>query len=126
MAMVGLAGPLSNFVLAALSSVLFHLTFPHLSGSAPGVNPSLWITEPIHAMARISVEFNLVLMVINLLPILPLDGGRILAGLAPLRFAMAMERIERFGMLIVLLLIASGAWSYIVSPVVTFFWRFLL
>jgi Zn-dependent protease len=126
MAMVGLAGPLSNFALAALSSALFHLTFPHFSDTAGGLNPSLWITEPVHAMARISVEFNLVLMVVNLLPILPLDGGRIVAGLAPLRFAAAMQRIEGFGMLIVLLLIASGVWSYIVNPVIRFFWHFLM
>jgi len=125
MAMVGLAGPLSNFALAAISSVIFHLTFSHVSGSG-ALSPLLWITEPIHAMARISVEFNLVLMVVNLLPILPLDGGRIVAGLAPLRFAVAMQRIEGFGMLIVLLLIASGAWSYIVSPVIGFFWHFLM
>ena len=125
MALVGLAGPLSNFVVAALSSAIFHLTFPHVPGTG-GTNLSLWMSEPVHAMARISVEFNLVLMVINLLPILPLDGGRILAGLAPLRFAIAMERIERFGMLIVLLLIATRAWGYIVTPVIGFFLHFLM
>ena len=126
MAMVGLAGPLSNFVLAAMSSAIFHFTFSHIFSSSGGANPFLWISEPVHQMAFISVRFNLVLMVINLLPILPLDGGRILAGLAPLRFAITMERFERFGMLIVLLLIASGAWSYIVSPVIGFFWHFLM
>ena len=124
--MVGLAGPLSNFVLAALSSAIFHFTFSHSSGSSGGMNPYLWISEPVHQMALISVRFNLVLMVINLLPILPLDGGRIVAGLVPLQFAITMERFERFGMLIVLLLIASGAWSYIVGPVIGFFWHFLM
>jgi Zn-dependent protease len=119
MAMVGLAGPLSNFILATLSSVIFHF-------SAGGANSAQWISVPVHAMAAISVEFNLVLMVINLLPILPLDGGRIVAGLAPLRFAVAMEHVERFGMLIVLLLIASGAWSHIVNPVIRFFSHFLM
>ena len=126
MALVGLAGPLSNFVLATLSSALFHLTIPHFSSASGPLHPLLWISEPVHAMARISVEFNLVLMVVNLFPILPLDGGRIVAGIAPLPFAAAMQRMERFGMLIVILLIASGAWSYIVSPVIGFFWHFLM
>ena len=65
-------------------------------------------------------------MAINLLPILPLDGGRIVAGLAPEHIAMAMERMERYGMLIVLLLIASGIWSYVVTPVIYLFWRILM
>jgi Zn-dependent protease len=126
MAMVGLAGPLSNFIMAALSSAIFHLSFPHAFGSIGAANPYLWFTEPVHVMARISVEINLVLMVINLLPIPPLDGGRIFVGLAPLRIAMAMERLERYGILILLLLIGSGAWSHIVSPVINFFWHFMM
>lgn len=81
---------------------------------------------PVHLMALSSVEFNIVLMVINLLPILPLDGGRIVAGLAPLPVAAAMQRIERYGMLIVLLLIASGMWGYIVRPFVYLFWQILM
>jgi Zn-dependent protease len=68
----------------------------------------------------------LVLMVFNLLPVPPLDGSRIVTGIAPLRIAMAMQGLEKFGMLIVLLLIGSGAWSYIVSPVISFFWHFLM
>jgi Zn-dependent protease len=77
-------------------------------------------------MALVSVQFNIVLMVINLLPILPLDGGRIVAGLAPLPVALAMQRLERYGMLIVLLLIASGMWGYIVRPFVHFFRQVLM
>lgn len=126
MALVGLAGPLSNFILAALSSAVFHLTMPNFYGRTGGANPYLWLTEPIHAMAGWSIVINLVLMVVNLLPILPLDGGRIVAGLAPLRVAIAMERIQGLGMLILLLLIASGAWNHIVWPVVSFFLNFLM
>jgi Zn-dependent protease len=123
MALVALSGPLSNFLLAVLSSIVFHLTFGGLTGS---VGISDRIITPIHIMANYSVLFNLVLMAINLLPILPLDGGRIVVGLAPVRIAIAMERLERYGMLIVLLLIASGIWSYVVSPVIYVFWRMLM
>jgi Zn-dependent protease len=123
MALVALCGPLSNFLLAVLSSIVFHLTFGGVTGP---VGISDRIITPIHIMANYSVLFNLVLMVINLLPILPLDGGRIVAGLAPMHIAISMERMERYGMLIVLLLIASGIWSYVVSPVIYIFWRILM
>ncbi len=123
MALVALSGPLTNFVLAVLSSIVFHLTF---SGIVAGGGFSGRIVVPVHMMALSSVEFNLVLMVVNLFPILPLDGGRIVAGLAPLPIALAMERFERFGMLLVLLLIASGFWGYIVSPVIRIFWQILM
>ena len=123
MALVAFCGPFSNFLLAVLSSIVFHLTFRSVTGP---VGISDRIITPIHIMANYSVLFNLVLMVINLLPILPLDGGRIVAGLAPVHIAMSMERMERYGMLIVLLLIASGIWSYVVSPVIYIFWRILM
>ena len=127
MAMVALSGPLTNLILAVISSIIFHLTYFSLLGPS-GISQFWhdWMNEPVREMSFISVRFNLVLMVINLLPILPLDGGRIVAGLAPAHIAIAMERMERYGMLIVLLLIASGIWSYIVSPVVYLFWHILM
>ena len=81
---------------------------------------------PIHIMANYSVRFNLVLMVVNLFPILPLDGGRIVVGLAPEQIAISMARTERYGMLIVLLLIAPAMWSYVVSPVIYLFCRIFM
>ncbi len=127
MALVALSGPFSNFILAVISSVIYHFALSQLIPSS-GIG-SIWynyLKEPIQQMAIISIQLNLVLMVVNLLPILPLDGGRIVVGLAPMKIAFALEQTERFGMLIVLLLIGSGAWSYIVNPVITFFIRFLM
>lgn len=124
MALVALSGPLANLLLAVLSSVVFHLTLGMATGRPGGISSGIIV--PVHLMSLVSVQFNLVLMVINLLPIPPLDGGRIVTGLAPLSVAIAMHRVERYGMLIVLLLIASGVWSYIVRPVITLFWTILM
>ncbi len=128
MALVSLSGPLTNFVLAALSSLLYHMTFQ--SGHQGGMEVTrfwhAYLSEPLHIMAYNSFAFNLVLMVVNLFPIPPLDGGRIVVGLAPLHIAMAVQRIERYGMLIVLILIGTGLWSYILAPVLTFFWHILM
>ena len=123
MALVALSGPLSNFLLAVLSSIIFHLTSSGPTGSG-GISDR--IVVPLHAMAAYSVLFNLMLMVINLCPILPLDGGRIVAGLAPETIALALVRMERYGMLIVVLLIASGMWSYLFTPIIQLFWRILM
>ena len=127
MAWVAMAGPMTNFLVAAASAVVYHFVFAGLKGGwIPAGTIMASVAEPIFLMAGISVQFNLVLMVINLLPIPPLDGGRILMGLLPTKPALHLERLERFGILIVLLLIATGAWGYIVRPVLSVFMRLLL
>jgi Zn-dependent protease len=122
MALVAAAGPMSNFLLAALSAGVYRLI---LSGSPLGHGAGDawlgWLADPLLRMAVISVEFNLVLMVINLLPIPPLDGGRVLMGLAPAAMARTLERVEGYGMLIVLILIGTNVWGYIVWPVLKLF-----
>ena len=81
MALVALSGPLSNFLLAVLGSIIFHLTLAALSGSGSILDR---IIVPVHVMAQLLWSwFNLMLMVINLFPILPLDGGRIVVGTGP-------------------------------------------
>jgi Zn-dependent protease len=77
-------------------------------------------------MALIFVSFNLVLMLFNLMPIPPLDGGRIAVGLLPLRLAYQVDRFERYGMLIVLLVIMTGAWRTVFGPVHSIFRQLLL
>jgi Zn-dependent protease len=126
-AVVALAGPMTNLLLAVFSAALYHLI---LSGVRHGsIAPNTFlssVTEPVFIMARISVAFNLVLTVINLLPIPPLDGGRVLAGLLPPGPAAFLDRVEKYGMLIVLLLIGTRLWEYIVQPVLSVFLKMFL
>jgi Zn-dependent protease len=122
MALVAASGPLTNFLLAVVSAGVFRIVEAWLHhGHGMGSPWAGWIAEPLRAMAVISVEFNLVLMVINLLPIPPLDGGRVLAGLAPRGVARFLERMEPYGMLIVLILIGTDVWGYVVRPVLKLF-----
>jgi Zn-dependent protease len=69
-------------------------------------------------MARVGIHINLVLMALNLLPILPLDGGRVLFSLLPNRLAWQYGRIEPYGMLIVIGLLATGVLSAVLNPLV--------
>ncbi len=96
MIIVAFAGPLTNIVLAALSIFLFsRLTplFPH------------WAQLFVLRNLQNSVSINLVLAIFNLLPIPPLDGGRIVTGLLPTPLARRFARIEEVGILILLALL---------------------
>ncbi len=127
MALVGAAGPLMNLLLAVVSALVYRAILTgFVRGYIAQSGWAAWVTVPIAEMAGISVDFNLVLMVINLLPVPPLDGGRIVVGLLPEPIAYQISRLERFGMLIVLVFIGTGIWGYVVYPVVGAFRRLFL
>jgi Zn-dependent protease len=120
MALVALSGPLTNFLLALLSAIVYHLTLVKGTGALHGA-----FIVPIHAMAFYAVLLNLVLMLFNLLPILPLDGGRIAVGLLPESIAIPFQRTERWGMLIVVLVVVSDVWTRVLGPVIYLFLQIL-
>jgi Zn-dependent protease len=127
MAWVALAGPTTNFLVAASSALIYHLLLNAFqSGVIEGHGVIYRMAEPVFLMARVSVAFNVVLMVVNLIPIPPMDGGRIMVGLLPQGPALQLARLERYGMLIVLLLIVTNVWGYFVHPILTVFLRFFL
>lgn len=108
MAIVAIAGPVSNFVMALVWGLLFK--FAAMQG---GDASEVW--TGLRLMAQAGIAINLVLMVLNLIPIPPLDGGRVLTGLLPEHLARRVDRLEPFGLMILLLLMFTGVLGTIMA-----------
>ncbi len=109
MALVALAGPLSNFIMAVLWAAGFKLsTFFHPITSYPALFFFL--------MARAGIFINLVLGLLNLIPIPPLDGSRVIASLLSPSKAIQYLKLERFGFFILIALMFTGVLSAILEP----------
>ena len=113
MLLVGLAGPVSNFLQAILMALLIRLV------------------QPLHITVLTSLFFygvliNIVLGVLNLLPVPPLDGSRILTGLLPLRMARAYSRLEPMGMFIIIFLFSTGFLGAMIWPIIGVLMNLLL
>jgi Zn-dependent protease len=106
MALVAAAGPISN-ILMAVAWALF--------GRMGAILNMDVATQPMMYMSIAGITINLVLALINLLPIPPLDGSRILTALLPKKWAWYYSRIERYGFFVLLFLLMSGALSSILG-----------
>lgn len=106
---VAAAGPAANLLMALCWAMLLKLAI---------VVPSNVFTLPASLMAEAGVGVNIVLMVLNLLPILPLDGGRIAFSLLPDGLARRYAGLERFGLPILLILLFTNVLGLILSPMV--------
>ena len=113
MALVAVAGPVSNFLMACCWAAFILL-------ADTLVSPSSFLMF-LADMGEKGIIINIVLMVLNLLPIPPLDGGRVVAGILPPSLAMPFMQLERYGMIIILLLLVSGILGKIMWPVVLHF-----
>jgi len=111
---VALAGPGANLLMAIAWALCFRFLIQ-------GAGPEDFFVQ----MCRAGVNINLVLMFLNLLPILPLDGGRVLFSLLPNKLAWEYGKIEPYGMLIVIGLLATGALSIILDPMIELGYSFL-
>lgn len=115
MMLVALAGPLTNIALAVLSALIFRRLTAQLGPLPEGEPPMAGVVGPLAWIALYSVVINVVLAVFNLLPIPPLDGGRVLTGILPLRYARLVARIEPFGFLIIVVLMMTDALKVVLN-----------
>ncbi len=117
MAISAAAGPVMNLLLAFLSMIVLRFIIVPLSLVFPeSINST--VLGPLLMILKSSVVVNVVLAVFNMIPIPPLDGGRVLTGFLPNRQAASFSRIEPYGFIIVIFLIASGIANYFVLPLV--------
>lgn len=113
MVAVALAGPIANFILATLSAWLWVRSSGWPGAAYPGS-----LVDVLGALFEMSLIYNVALGVFNLIPVPPLDGSRILAGLLPPRLAWRYQQIDAYGWLILLLLLATGAGGRWISPII--------
>lgn len=111
MAIVAAAGPLSNLVMAIGWVLLLRLSVSFLD-TLP------WAAQPLFFMAQAGVAINLILMVLNLVPVPPLDGGRVLTGMLPNRQAARFAALEPYGLMIVLALLMTGVLGRLLQPAI--------
>lgn len=111
MTLVALAGPLSNLCMALGWALVLKVTVLYYEAMA-------WVTEPLILMGIAGVFVNSILLVLNLVPLPPLDGGRVVTGLLPGKLAWHFARLERFGLLILLALLVTGLLQAVIGPVI--------
>ena len=109
--LIAAAGPASNLLLAIAASIVALLlpVSPQTLGE-PNV------TAPLAAILGQLLRLNVLLAVFNMIPIPPLDGGNVLAGLLPYRLASVFDRLRPYGFLLLYLLIFTGGFNSIIGP----------
>lgn len=111
--LVSLAGVTANFALAVLCTLLIIL----LRAVMGPVVTAAWAIQ-VERLLTVGISLNFLLVVFNLLPIPPLDGSRLVYHLLPKRAAAAYERVEKYGLLVFVLLLFTGYISFVLWPAV--------
>ena len=111
MALVAIAGPAANFLMILFWAVLAKIIT--LLGA-----DSNNLAQLILIMCGIGITINIVLMILNLFPLLPLDGGRVMTAMLPRNLAIPFSRLEPYGLIILVLLLFSGILWKILLPII--------
>ncbi len=106
MALVAIAGPVSNLLMAIGWALLIRLAI---------IIESDFVTLPLIYTGIAGISINLILALINLIPIPPLDGSRVLSAFLPSKWAWRYNQVERFGFIILMALLWSGGLSYLLG-----------
>ena len=112
MAIVAIAGPAANLLMLlfwAMSAKVIMLLG----------NDSNHLAQLLFIMCSIGITINIVLMILNLFPVLPLDGGRVLTSMLPPNLAISFSRMEPYGLIILVVLLLSGVLWKILLPVIS-------
>ena len=104
---VALAGPAANLFMALLWGFVIKLGL---------ALPESSLARPMILMGEAGITINVILMVLNLLPLPPLDGGRVAVSLLPPRFAYSFSKIEPYGFMILLFLLITGVLWAVIGP----------
>jgi len=113
---VAIAGPASNLFMALGWALLYKIAW---------LFPDSYFAEPLLGMAEWGIKINVVLMVLNLLPLPPLDGGRVAVSLLPHRQAFQLSRIEPYGMFILIFLAITPVLGWILLPLVNLMFKLI-
>lgn len=116
-AIVSAAGPATNVIIAFLSILLLVLIYKISIVFTSSAFIGQKIIIPLNKMLQYSVSFNIFIAAFNLLPVPPLDGGRIVTSLLPAKHSYQFSKIEPYGILIVLILWFTGIARYIIVPI---------
>jgi Zn-dependent protease len=118
MGLVAIAGPAANLLMMIFWAIIAQIG---------------WITDETFALSiflvyigSAGIFINAILMILNLLPILPLDGGRVLHSLLPPHWALSFSKMEPFGLPILVILLLTGTLQFLLTPVIYLYysWRF--
>lgn len=119
MVLVAIAGPAANLLMAFFWTLMLWM-----GGHLPGA--LTYIGEPMRLMGEAGIMINIILIIFNLIPIPPLDGGRVAVGLLPASASTALSRIEPYGFIILIVLLFTGVLWSVLGPLFLLMRNFFL
>ena len=114
--LVSLAGPLSNLILAVIFTIIFKIL---IMANIIELVSSTQIGSIIFKMLMLSIQFNVIFAVFNMLPFPPFDGSKVLLHFLPYKAKNVMYNLEKYSFYIIMILFVTGLYSYMISPFVS-------